>query len=61
MGLDNDQAINCWLRIVPFPIHTHKNLATVQAHRTSKPAAKHQTTEFLTANKRVRPSVVYDK
>jgi hypothetical protein len=38
------------LAVIPLYIHTHKNLVTVKAHRTSNPAAKHQTTEFLTAN-----------
>jgi len=37
---------------IPFLIHTHKNLATVPAHRTSNQAAKHQTPDFLTANER---------
>jgi hypothetical protein len=39
-------------QLIPFRIHTYKNLATVQAHRISNQAAKLQTTEFLTANER---------
>jgi len=38
--------------LIPFLIHTHKNLAPVPVYRTSNQAAKHQTPEFLTANKR---------
>jgi hypothetical protein len=38
--------------LIPFSIHTHKNWATIQAHRISNQADKNSATEFLTANER---------